>query len=305
VDVAEDVAVGSAVYVALARDRDAGPDGEVEYRLEGVPSGAAFPFAISRRGGAIVTNAPLDRERQSQYRLRVVARDDGLAAREAEQLLTVTVTDVNDNAPVFGAGSYRFAVNEGLDIGTLVGVVSASDLDAGANGERVFALTAPPDAVITDTFVVDPASGVISTKTILDRESVATYLFSVTVQDRGNPLSLSTAVEVVVTVSDENDNAPVFHPAVVHVNVSESISVPAVIGQMYATDADSPENNNGQLRYTITNPAAIQGRVTIDGISGEVTLLVPLDYEAAQTLRIEVRQYGLTGAEYPLPPLSC
>lgn len=43
--------------------------------------------------------------------------------------IVVHITDINDNPPVFG-GKYDFSVPENEPIGSLVGIVMATDLDA-------------------------------------------------------------------------------------------------------------------------------------------------------------------------------
>lgn len=63
-------------------------------------------------------------------------------------------------------------------------------------------------------FYIDTNSGVIRVKTSLDREDVDTYSLTVTAGDRDpNIADIKTAsVNVTVTVTDVNDNDPVFSP---------------------------------------------------------------------------------------------
>ena len=49
--------------------------------------------------------------------------------------LTITVRDVNDNAPQLRNTPYRFDVSEGATPGHLVGIMSATDIDEGDNGQ--------------------------------------------------------------------------------------------------------------------------------------------------------------------------
>lgn len=52
--------------------------------------------------------------------------------------------------------------------------------------------------------------GVISTADHLDRESKDLYILNIYALNKGAPLSMSSPLQVVVTVSDENDNSPSF-----------------------------------------------------------------------------------------------
>lgn len=54
----------------------------------------------------------------------------------------VTVLDDNDHPPVFTRSNYEFQVAENVDIGHLVGTVTASDMDEGINAMISFLITA-------------------------------------------------------------------------------------------------------------------------------------------------------------------
>ena len=63
-------------------------------------------------------------------------------------------------------------------------------------------------------FYIDTNSGVIRVKTSLDREDVDTYSLTVTASDRDrNIADIKTAsVNITITLTDVNDNDPVFFP---------------------------------------------------------------------------------------------
>ena len=54
----------------------------------------------------------------------------------------VTVLDDNDHSPVFTRSNYDFRVAENVDIGHLVGTVTASDEDKGINAKISFLISA-------------------------------------------------------------------------------------------------------------------------------------------------------------------
>ena len=64
-------------------------------------------FSLGRLDGILRTRRPLDREQEAEFHLVVLARDRGSPPLSAQQLLTVTVTDTNDNTPVFSPKTYR------------------------------------------------------------------------------------------------------------------------------------------------------------------------------------------------------
>lgn len=47
----------------------------------------------------------------------------------------INVTDANDNHPKFTQNDYSFSVNETAPKGSVLGKVTAIDLDAGSNGD--------------------------------------------------------------------------------------------------------------------------------------------------------------------------
>lgn len=61
-------------------------------------------FSIDRFSGKITLGRRLDLETRSEYSIMITASD---TAHTANTTLTIRVTDVNDNAPVFAQASYQ------------------------------------------------------------------------------------------------------------------------------------------------------------------------------------------------------
>lgn len=61
-------------------------------------------FSIDRYSGKIVLNRPLDFESKKRYEVNITASD---SEHVAKTTLTIKVTDVNDNSPVFDDISYN------------------------------------------------------------------------------------------------------------------------------------------------------------------------------------------------------
>lgn len=79
--------------------------------------------------GYISVRRPLDRETVSEYHLTMRAEDGGGLYCTTE--VYISITDVNDNAPVFTQSTYTVMVPEDAEISTLVTRVSATDYDLG------------------------------------------------------------------------------------------------------------------------------------------------------------------------------
>lgn len=76
---------------------------------------------------------PLDREQKAEHILTVVASDHGLPQRSSTQLLTVSVVDVNDEAPIFEQQEYSVLLRENSPAGTSLLTLRATDPDLGKN----------------------------------------------------------------------------------------------------------------------------------------------------------------------------
>lgn len=75
----------------------------------------------------------MDRESQEYYKLTVAATDNGTPSQTAICQVQVKVLDANDNDPIFSKNSYEFDIEENLQRGVRVGVVTATDVDIGSN----------------------------------------------------------------------------------------------------------------------------------------------------------------------------
>lgn len=76
-------------------------------------------FTISANG-SIYTRVPLDRESRNQYDLVVEASDGAVDPRRTSFTVSVQVTDIDDNSPVFSQQTYVVNVPENSPVGTVV-----------------------------------------------------------------------------------------------------------------------------------------------------------------------------------------
>ena len=83
--------------------------------------------------------------------------------------------------------------------------VRATDKDEGTNSEIVYEIES---GITKDSFRIE-SNGDIKTTKSLDRETHGTHQLVIAAKDKGTP-SLRGTTNVVITVNDENDNAPVF-----------------------------------------------------------------------------------------------
>jgi len=166
-----------------------------------------FLFTFS---GEISTREPLDRELRELYDLVVEARDQGTPVRSARVPVRVHVTDVNDNAPeIADPQEDVVSVREEQPPGTEVVRIRAIDRDHGQNASITYSIVKGRDSDGHGLFSIDPSSGVIRTRVVLDHEERSIYRLGVAASDGGSP-PRETVRMLRVEVLDLNDNRPTF-----------------------------------------------------------------------------------------------
>lgn len=280
VNVTEDVSSGTVVEEIHAVDKDAGLNGLVSYQItDGNDDGT---FDIGNGTGVVTVSGKLDRETQDFYTLIITASDSGHPQKSSSVQLLITVTDVNDNAPLFNASSLQGAILENSPIGTSVMRVIATDADVGENAQLMFNFSTN---VYVDIFAIDSASGEITALKSLDREKQDLYKLKISVSDHGDP-RLSSSADVTITVTDVDDNCPKFVPAVYNATISENLPFNQIIVQVTATDADVKDNE--RMLYAIWQGNE-GGAFTIDRYGFVRVSSAGVDREVTSSFQLVVR----------------
>jgi len=248
-------------------------------------------FQIDPHSGEITTTARLDREAMEIHYLRVTAEDSSHPPFSATTTVQINVEDLNDFPPTFEQNIYETTIKESASIGSAVLTVRATDQDSGANAEIHYSVVNPFGA--NEAFRIDPKSGIITTRLALDRETVESYNLTIQAVDQGMVTDRKSSIAIVlIRVMDENDNYPQFSEKTYTVEVPENISWaenPSIAG-IRAVDADT--GPNAILRYSLIG-GNNQGHFAIDSLTGDVTVVQPLDYESVRNYRLVVRAQGM------------
>ncbi len=281
----------TVVTTVVARDGDPGQSTVITF-LTALSGADASKFSITMAGELTFNMAP-DHEMPGSavgsniYTVTVTATDGQLTTT---QTFTITVTDANDNAPVFTSGATK-NVAEGT---TAVTTVTATDADAGQTVR--FMLTGGADMGL---FSITPA-GILTFKTAPDYENPSDtggdnmYEVIVTVADDGATAMTNTQV-LTITVTDANDNVPVFTSSTTE-TVAEGTTV---VTTVTATDADAGQT----VRFTLTGGAdASKFSITP---AGALTFTVVPDYEAPTDIgRDNIYEVTVTATDGETPPMT-
>ncbi|CAM4589826.1 unnamed protein product [Lepidochelys olivacea] len=295
--VPEDAPPGTVVALITVSDRDSGDNGKVTCSI---PPDLPFQLVSTFKNyHSLVLAEAVDRERVSEYKILVTARDEGAPSLSASSSILVPIADVNDNAPAFPQPVYTVFVKENNRPGAHLLSVSASDPDVRENAfvsysvvERSVGEQQPVSSYIS----VHSESGHIYGLQPFDYEELQVLQFQVSARDAGFP-SLCGNVTVQLFVLDENDNAPAVSPPGSGRGSPGPELVPLsagaghVVGKIRAVDADS--GYNAWLRYEVQEAGAA-GPFRVGVYSGEISTTRALE-EAdgpSQRLVILVKDHG-------------
>ncbi|XP_062044972.1 protocadherin beta-5 [Lepus europaeus] len=303
----------TVVAVFSVSDPDSGDNGKMVCSIQN-----DLPFLLKptfENFYTLVTDGALDREARAEYNITITVSDLGTPRLTTRHHVAVQVSDVNDNAPVFSQAAYTLLVRENNSPGLLIGSVSASDRDAGANAQLTYSLLPPPPQPqpqpqppqpqpqpdVAALVSVHADSGQLYALRALDYEALRAFEFGVRAADRGSP-ALSSEARVRVQLLDANDHAP----AVLYPPANGSAACPELVpraadagylvSKVVAVDGDAGQN--AWLSFELLK-ATEPGLFGVWAHSGEVRTARPLSERdaARQRLLVLVRDHGE-------PPLS-
>ena len=142
----------------------------------------------------------------SRYSLKIRVEDGGSPQKSDMAELIINVVSVNE-APMFTgdcSSGCSLTIDEGNTTGRQVKQLSATSPDNSAC-QLKFSITSSDGSY----FSIHQTSGMITTKSTIDRETKEVYELRVVVRDCASP-PLTDSVTVFVTANDINDNAPRF-----------------------------------------------------------------------------------------------
>nr|XP_046262633.1 protocadherin beta-16-like [Scatophagus argus] len=245
--ISENSKPGTVVTIFNVEDLDSGENGKVACYIE-----ENMPFLMkttSKKFFSLVTDSELDRERASEYNISVSCSDEGVPSLSSSVTLTLQISDVNDNAPVFERSSYEAYIVENNTPGLSIFTVRARDADWNQNARVSYILEdSSVNGVPVSSYVsVSADSGVIHAVRSFDYEHIKDFHFRVRAQDGGSP-PLSSNVTVKILIQDQNDNPPqVLYPvqtggSMVAEMVPRSADVGYLVTKVVAVDVDSGQN---------------------------------------------------------------
>nr|XP_057936456.1 protocadherin Fat 3a isoform X2 [Doryrhamphus excisus] len=237
-------------------------------------------FDVEKAMGTIIIAKPLDAEQRSFYNITVQATD---GIHIASTQVYITVTDNNDNDPVFSQPTYDVKISEDTPPETEVVQVLATDRDEYHRLSYTLQSSIDPNSM--RLFRIHPTMGTIYTTQSLDHEACSQHIFTVMVKDQEFPYRKNLA-RVLVEVADVNDHVPIFTSAMYEGSVYESAAVGSAVVQVTALDKDN--GKNAELLYSIES-GNHENSFNIEPVLGIITVARDLDLSSIGHYILTVR----------------
>ncbi|KAM6122668.1 cadherin-related family member 2 [Phoenicopterus ruber ruber] len=269
-------------------------------------------FTIDAATGEMHSKQPLDREaledEQGQMVVTVEVYDHGVPQLSTLVNVTITVGDVNDNAPMFLNQSYEFSVFEDSP-GSLVGEVEATDADRTEINSRISFLlqrgTGSSNFLIRSSHLGPGRYGgqlSVDPDMPLDYDNSQKRFSLVVLAENtaaGN-MGDTANVSVVVNILDVNDERPTILPSSLQdVRVSENGTQQGLVHTLSASDLDT----NHSLVFEELAVACFKGASSAGEVCWDWFVLAPngsvlvnssdIDYELCDMVVLTLRAEDL------------
>ncbi|GAB1604146.1 protocadherin beta-15-like [Argonauta hians] len=212
------------------------------------------PFSLSiekRHDGILIPTLTLEdklnREIKDSYILTLEAKDGGHPPRTATLKVHISVTDVNDNTPVFSQKLYNISISNSHQRHFPILTLKATDHDSGQNAKISYHFNHKTSQNSQRYFTLDRTTGALFLHDNFQFSKMESYKLFIEARDGGKP-PLSTVTRVHVYLINNQNNAPVINIDFVSpltdssTAVSEDSELDSFIAYVIVSDTDSGPN---------------------------------------------------------------
>ncbi|XP_071060595.1 protocadherin alpha-8-like [Pseudochaenichthys georgianus] len=287
ISIHENIALSTSIFRMNATDLDEYTNGEVEYSLGKTLRRKVYDtFELNKLTGEIKVKGVVDYEEIDIYELDIEASDKGTPPLTGECRVIIKIIDVNDNPPEIEVTSLSNTVSEDSKPGTIISLISATDVDSGVNGKIISQISNDVPFELKPSYKENTYS--VVTKGFLDREQVSHYEITIKATDCGEP-ALSTFKTLNIQISDINDNSPHFNQTSLEFYLVENNVPGNAIFSVSARDNDL--NDNSAILYSIVRQGSendIMSFLNINSETGDILALKSFDFETLKTFQFQV-----------------
>ncbi|XP_066585244.1 cadherin-related tumor suppressor [Prorops nasuta] len=278
--VPENEPVNTTIITVNAMDGDSGPNGMIRYKISA--GNERNEFFINPITGAVTILQPLDYDLIQEYRLNITATDLAFEPKQSVATLTINVSDINDNPPIFNQTTYDAYLAENSPPNSFVYKVDAKDADSAKYAVIEYKILGGSGK---EHFRIEKDTGVISSSISFDYEEANEFTLDIVATNPDSNPQMVGFTTVKVHVTGVNEFYPKFIQPVFHMDVSESADVGTSVGLVQATDQDSGED--GRIYYLFVGSSNDRG-FSIGAESGIIRVSRRLDRETQNRVVLTV-----------------
>lgn len=219
--------------------------------FEEVNDGATTFFSIDKFSGKVILQKQLDYEDRQEFQLRILASD---TAHIAQTTLTIRVTDVNDNYPIFQQTAYhsslpgtchqcreclfsylrKFLSDETGNANVEILTVNATDLDSESNAIIKYSIKNPPPG-----FTVGDETGILyANMSKMQKPLKSDIQLTVIATDSGSP-ALSSTTTVRIHINSKSHIKPHYLQHQYRTTINENTPKGTIVTKLLSVDSAS------------------------------------------------------------------
>uniref|UniRef100_A0A0N5A589 Cadherin domain-containing protein n=1 Tax=Parastrongyloides trichosuri TaxID=131310 RepID=A0A0N5A589_PARTI len=196
-----------------------------------------LPFVIDKNNGKIIVKKQLNliNEKELSFPVFISSSHNGPSSMA---IVTIQMNNNMIEAPQFFTMKHRYDVKENLPVGSLVGIISATNSESyELECEKAIENSCP--------FIIKKDTGEIFINKILDRENVDLYKLNIIAQ---NGDGLKAIKEILISLIDENDTPSEFVESSREITIDmKKLFKGSVIFNFSVTDKDEYNNINAKI----------------------------------------------------------
>ncbi|XP_046551576.1 cadherin-23-like [Haliotis rubra] len=186
----------------------------------------------------------------------------------------VNIVGINEFAPGWNISSPSLTVSEDEEVGTILAYLTATDMDAGPDGDLIYNITNITDDTgmpAEDAFTIHPITGAIQTAKPLDGDAATGgsrfYYLELMATDQGQE-AMNDTTNFTIFITNINDNPPTFVDFARRITVPENAGIDDVITNITGYDADMDNVTitliEGDVDYFYVNESALRLKQAVD-----------------------------------------
>ncbi|XP_072006237.1 protocadherin gamma-B1-like [Engystomops pustulosus] len=308
---------GASIFNIQAKDMDSEDNSKIMYSIMSTNREEdllSSYISMNPVTGVIYAQRSFDYEIQKEFRIQIIARDNGSPSLNSSTTLRICIVDQNDNSPVIlypspEADSSTFEmVPWTSEPGSLVSKVVAVDSDSGHNAWLSYFLQSSEPSL----FTIDQHTGEIRTSRVFQEKDIMKHGIVVLVRDNGNPSrSASVTINMVIaghfhqvlpelsnqSIKEESQSNLQFYLVIALALISFLFMVTVIIAVVSKYKESKSSTSFGSMSTSLYPP--IDPRLMSQFSTG--TLPLPYSYDVCVTLDPSEREFAFLKPQHNVP----